>query len=64
MKIFTKDKDAEKLDLDNNDGIVAMIEYGDRQPGTQKFRFPVFCRTRTDKKESECVAQRLAAEEE
>lgn len=64
MKIFSKDKDAEKLDLNNEDGIVAMIEYGERQPGSQKFRFPVFCRIRTDKAASECVAQRLAAEEE
>lgn len=62
--IFTKDKEAEKTDIENNDGLVIMIEYGDRQPGTQKFRFPVFCRIRTDKTASECVAQRLAPEEE
>jgi len=62
--IFNKDKDAEKLDINNDDGLVIMIEYGERQPGTQKFRFPVFCRIRTDKSAKECIAQRLAPEEE
>lgn len=64
MKILDKDKEAEKMNLESEEGIVAMIEYGERQPGTQKFRFPVFCRVRTDKTVKECVAQRLAAEEE
>jgi ATP-dependent DNA ligase len=62
--IFSKDKDAEKFDINQDDGLVIMIEYGERQPGTQKFRFPVFCRIRTDKSAKECVAQRLAPEEE
>ncbi len=68
--IVAKDKDAEKMDLNqkggisNETGTVAMIEYGSRQPGTQKFRFPVFIRLRTDKLPKECLAQKLAPEEE
>lgn len=64
IPIVEKDKDVEKMNIDNHDGLVAMIEYGERQPGTQKFRFPVFMRVRTDKAVKECVAQRLAADEE
>lgn len=64
MKILDKDKEVEKMNLDSEEGIVAMIEYGERQPGTQKFRFPVFCRIRTDKTPKECIVQRLAPEEE
>lgn len=64
IPIFDKDKDAESVDLQNDEGLVAMLEYGERQPGTNKFRFPVFCRIRTDKAPHECVAQRLAPEEE
>lgn len=54
-------KDKEELD---NSGIVAMIECGERQPKTQKFRFPVFVRVRFDKTPDECYIQRLAPEEE
>lgn len=64
VPILEKDKEAEKLNIENEKGIVAMIEYGERQPGTQKFRFPVFVRTRFDKAAKECKAQRLAADEE
>lgn len=63
IPILEKDKDVEKLDINNDDGLVCMIEYGERQSGTQKFRFPVFIRRRDDKFANECVAQRLAAEE-
>ena len=62
LPIFDKEKE-DKAELDDN-GIVAMIEFGERQPGTNKFRFPVFMRTRYDKTPKECVAQRLAPEEE
>lgn len=62
LPIYNKDKE-DKGDLDDS-GIVAMIEYGERQIGTNKFRFPVFMRTRTDKTAKECKAQRLAPEEE
>jgi len=62
LPLYDKDKE-DKGDLDNS-GIVAMIEYSERQPGTNKFRFPVFMRTRTDKTAEECKAQRLAPEEE
>jgi ATP-dependent DNA ligase len=58
-----KDKDAEKMDLNKTAGLVCQIEYGERQPGTQKFRFPVFIRVRDDKAVAECFAQKLAAEE-
>lgn len=64
VPILEKDKDVEKIDINNTNGIVSMIEYGERQPGTQKFRFPVFIRTRDDKLAKECFAQRLAADEE
>lgn len=60
IPVLEKDKEAEKLDLDNTNGVVCMIEYGERQPGTQKFRFPVFVRVRDDKDVKECYAQRLA----
>jgi ATP-dependent DNA ligase len=62
LPIYDKEKDDNK-ELDDN-GIVAMIECGERQPGSQKFRFPVFIRTRTDKLPEECFIQRLAPEEE
>jgi len=62
LPIFSKEKEDE-VDLNTCDGIVTMIEYGERQPKTQKFRFGVFMRTRTDKAMHECIAQRLAAEE-
>lgn len=61
LPIYDKDKQDNK-DLDDS-GIVAMIEYSERQPGTNKFRFPVFMRTRIDKTIKECTAQRLAEEE-
>lgn len=64
IPVVEKDKEAEKLDLTTGPGLVVMIEYGERQPGTNKFRFPVFIRIRTDKASEECVAQRLAPEEE
>jgi DNA ligase-1 len=62
LPLYDKEKE-DKGEL-TNDGIVTMIEFGDRQPKTQKFRFPVFIRTRTDKTPEECTAQRLAPEEE
>lgn len=66
LPIVEKDKDAEKLDLSEEKytGLVAMIEYGERQPKTQKFLFPVFIHVRDDKGPEECFAQRLAADEE
>ena len=64
MTIFDKDKDAEKVDIQNTSGVVVMIEYSDRQPGTQKFKLPVFVRVRDDKAAKECVAQRLAPDSE
>lgn len=64
LPILDKDKD-DKGDLDDQ-GIVTMVKFSERQPGTQKFRFPVFMRLRdeADKAPSECFAQRLAADEE
>lgn len=63
IPILEKDKDVEKLDLNDINGLVAMIEYSERQPGTNKFRFPVFCRLRTDKLVKECFAQNLNDDE-
>lgn len=65
ISILSKDKDVEKIDLTRTDGLFTIeLEFGDRQPGTQKFRFPVFLRLRPDKKVEECFAQRLAKDEE
>ncbi len=64
LPLLNKDKEVEKLDLNSEVGIVCQIEYGERQPGTQKFKFPVYLRVRDDKTIKECVAQRLAPEDE
>lgn len=64
IPILEKDKEVDKFDIQNNDGLVCQIEFSERQQGTQKFRFPVFIRTRTDKAAEECVIQKLAPEEE
>lgn len=65
VPILEKDKEAEKLDPNREDGLIVIeMEYGERQPGTNKFRFPVFMRVRDDKAVKECFAQKLAPEEE
>jgi ATP-dependent DNA ligase len=64
IKIFSSEKEVEKLDIENDDGLVCMIEYSGRQPKTSKFRFGVFMRRRDDKAAHECVAQRLGPEED
>lgn len=64
IPIFEKEKDASYIDLNNCPGIVCSLEYSERQIGTQKFRFPVFCNFRFDKLIEECEAQQLAPEEE
>lgn len=60
VPIFNKDKEVDSLDLseDNNFPVIE-IEFSERQPGTQKFRFPVFLRVRDDKSSRECIAQKL-----
>ena len=63
LPIVEKEKEALKY-LNDNNGIVIELEYSERQPGTNKFRFPVFMRIRTDKGIEECEAQRLAPEDE
>lgn len=63
LPILEKDKDAEELDLSDGSGIVAMIEFSERQVGTNKLRFPVYKRVRFDKAIDECEAQKLAVEE-
>lgn len=60
LPLYNKEKE-DQGEL-GDEGIVAMIEYSERQPGTHKFRFPVFMRIRTDKLPKECMAQRLGAE--
>jgi ATP-dependent DNA ligase len=61
--VFEDEKSAESYDIKSANGIVAEIEYSIRQPKTQKFRFPVFLRTRTDKKKDECFMQRINEDE-
>jgi len=61
--VFEDEKSAEFCDIKTTNGIVAEIEYSARQPKTQKFRFPVFLRTRTDKKKDECFMQRINEDE-
>lgn len=63
LPLIDKEKEAKNLDLSLN-GPVLEIEYSERQPGTNKFRYPVAKRFRYDKKPEECEAQRLAPEEE
>lgn len=63
LPILEKDKDAEKMELDNV-GFVVEVKYPERISGTNKFRFPVFMRCRDDKTAEECEAQRLAPEDE
>jgi ATP-dependent DNA ligase len=63
LPIFPRDKEAEMLNIDNDNGLVMEMEYSERQPGTNKFRFPVFVRLRDDKGVAECEAQRMAPEE-
>jgi DNA ligase-1 len=57
------DEKKDKNPLDDS-GIVIEIEYSERQPGTNKFRFPVFTKIHEDKIPNECFAQRLAGDEE
>lgn len=64
VSIVEKDKDAAQIDLNEDHQLVIEFEYSERQPGTQKLRFPVFSRIRTDKSAAECDIQRLAPEEE
>lgn len=64
LQIFEKEKDVLKLDIENEEGIVCTIEYSDRQPGTSKFKLPVFLHVRDDKPVKECVAQKLGEAED
>ena len=64
LPIVDKEKELADVNLADGHGIVMVLEYSDRQPGTNKFRFPVFCRVRFDKAVDECEAQKLAPEEE
>lgn len=55
---LNKDPEANKIDLqDPSHNIVVEMEYGERQEETNKFKFPVFLRIRTDKTALECVAE-------
>lgn len=64
LPFLMSEKELEDSMINCSDGIVAMIEFAERQIVSQKFRHGVFIRTRTDKGAKECYAQRLAAEEE
>ncbi|MDP2696100.1 MAG: hypothetical protein Q8O87_02495 [bacterium] len=63
IPVVEKEKDALKS-LNGDNGIVMMLGYSERQPGSNKFRFPVFNRVRFDKRVDECEAQRMSEEEE
>jgi len=59
IPVVGKEKELADIDLNReSDLLVCEIKYSDRQPGTNKFRFPVFVRFRHDKGVDECVAQR------
>ena len=62
LPIYKSEKE-DKAELGNK-GIPCMIECSARQPGTNKFRFPVFIRIHSDKTPDECYAQKLAPEED
>jgi ATP-dependent DNA ligase len=64
LPIVEKDKEIEKVDIQNNNGFVVELEYGERQPGSNKFRFPVFMRIHGDKTPEECYAERLSESDE
>jgi len=64
LPVIEKMKDAKDLDVKELTGFTVEIEYSERQPGTNKFRYPQFQRFRFDKGPEECEAQRLAPEEE
>jgi ATP-dependent DNA ligase len=57
IPFLKKDPEALKIDLqDSSHDIVVEMEYGERQEETNKFKFPVFLRIRSDKTASECIA--------
>ncbi len=58
------DTELAKIDLDNDPTLVVELEYNERQPGTNKLKFPVFMRIRDDKDKQECFAQMLAPDDE
>lgn len=61
LPVFSKTKDAERVDLSDGSGFVIEVKFTERQEGTNKFQFPVFLRVRYDKGVEECEAQRLSA---
>jgi ATP-dependent DNA ligase len=63
IPILNKDKEVLDIDIANAPGICCEIEFYDRQPGTNKFLFPIFIRFRDDKGVDECVAQKLNADD-
>jgi len=59
IPIVAKEKELSDVDMNREDDLlVCEIEFSERQPGTNKFRFPVFLRLRNDKDVIECYAQR------
>lgn len=64
LPVIKKMTELKNIDFKKLTGFTVEIEYSERQPGTNKFRYPVFKRARLDKKPEECEAQRLAPEEE
>ncbi|KKN58914.1 hypothetical protein LCGC14_0547160 [marine sediment metagenome] len=56
VPFIKNEREASKIDMENNYDLVIEIKYSERQEDTNKFRFPVFLRLRTDKGPKECVA--------
>lgn len=63
LPIIEKMGEAKKLDFKALTGFTIEIKYSERQPGTNKFRYPQFQRFRFDKGPEECEAQKLAPED-
>ena len=59
LPIVEKLPEIKKMNIQNSNGFVCMIEYPERTVGANKFRFPIFKRFRDDKGVDECEAQRL-----
>ena len=64
LPILKKDTDAEKMNIQNDNGFVLLVEYGDRTPGKNKLQFPAFKGFRDDKSVNECEAEWFSSKAE
>ena len=56
IPLLEKDTEAKKINLEKDSELVVELKFNERQEGTNKFRFPVYLRQRTDKTAKECIA--------